>query len=292
MRMALGPTLMSRPVGRMLKQATWYEIVGTVIVLLLALISLFPLYWMVLTSLEPSTEVIKLPPQLLPSNPSLTNYDRILDLSPIPRWFLNSAVVAGSRTLTALFFASLAGYAFAKLRFMGREFLFWMLLTVVMIPTFVTMLPLYQVILSLKWINTYWAMIIPGFTGGAFAIFLMRQFMKTLPNELGECARIDGAGEFRVFWQIYLPLAKPGLAVLGIFTFVGNWNDFLWPLLVTSVHEMRTLPVGLATLQGQRSTDYGLLMAGATIAAIPMVIVFLAFQRYFLQGITIGAVKG
>jgi multiple sugar transport system permease protein len=175
---------------------------------------------------------------------------------------------------------------------MGRELLFWMLLTVVMIPTFVTTIPLFRLMLTFNWIDTYWAQIVPGITGGTYAIFLMRQYMKTLPNELGENARLDGAGEFRVFWQIYLPLAKPGLAVLGIFTFVGNWNEFLWPLLVTNQPEMRTLPVGLATLQGQRSTDYGLLMAGATFSALPMVAVFFLFQRYFLQGITIGAVKG
>jgi multiple sugar transport system permease protein len=279
-------------IARVRKRSPWYDAVGYTLVVVWAIITLFPLYWMVMTALEPPTEVIKIPPQLLPTQPSAVNFERILNLSPLPRWFLNSAVVAGSRTLTALFFASLAGYSFAKLRFMGREFLFWMILTVVMIPGFVTIIPLYQVVLALKWINTYWALVVPGFTGGAYAIFLMRQFMKTLPNELGECARIDGAGEFRVFWQVYLPLCKPGLAVLGIFTFVGHWNDFLWPLLVTNQHLMRTLAVGLQTLKAERSTDYGLLMAGGTYAAVPMVIVFLVFQRYFLQGITIGAIKG
>jgi multiple sugar transport system permease protein len=278
--------------ARARRGASWFDVLTYAVIIAWAIVCLFPLYWMILTALEPPTEVIKIPPQLLPSQPGLVNFDRIVQLSPLLRWFLNSGVVAVSRTLTALFFASLAGYSFAKLRFMGREFLFWMLLLVVMIPSFVTIIPLYQAMLKLKWIDTYWAMIVPGFSGGAYAIFLMRQFMKTLPNELGECARIDGAGEFRVFWQVYLPLTKPGLAVLGIFTFVGLWNDFLWPLLVTSAQQMRTLPVGLATLQGQRSTDYGLLMAGATYAAIPMVIIFLLFQRYFLQGITIGAVKG
>jgi multiple sugar transport system permease protein len=165
-----------------------------------------------------------------------------------------------------------------------------------MIPSFITIIPQYQVVRSLGWIDTYWALIVPGLTGGVWAMFLMRQFVKTLPTELIEAARIDGAGEFGIFIRIVLPLMKPGMAVLGIFTFIGNWNNFLWPLLVTSTVNMRVLPVGLALIRGgigeANILVMGQVMAGSTLVAIPMVIVFLVFQRYFLQGITIGAIKG
>ncbi|MHB0874705.1 MAG: carbohydrate ABC transporter permease [Anaerolineae bacterium] len=262
------------------------------VVIIWAIISLFPLYWMVTTSLEPPTLVMSVPPRLIPSEVTLANYGAVARATPLARWFSNSGFVATTRTVSALFFASLAGYAFARLQFAGREAFFWGLMLVMMIPGFVTILPLYRLMLDVNWVDKYWALIVPGITGGSWAVFLMRQFMRTLPSELGECGRIDGASEFGIYWRIYLPMTKPGLAVLAIFTFIDNWNDFLWPLLVTGRLEMRTLPVGLALLQGQRTTDYGLLMAGASLSAIPMVIVFMSFQRYFLQGITIGAVKG
>ncbi len=205
-------------------------------------------------------------------------------------------MVGVARTISAVFFGSLAGYAFAKLRFYGRETIFWILMAVLMIPSFILIIPQYQIIRSFGWYDTFWALLIPNFTGGVWAMFLMRQFMHALPSELIESARIDGAGEFTIFWRVIAPLAKPGMAVLAIFQFIGNWNNFIWPLVVTSSKEMRTLPVGLSLLTSPKDTGQvvpvGEIMAGAAFAAIPMIIIFLFFQRYFLRGITVGAVKG
>jgi multiple sugar transport system permease protein len=215
---------------------------------------------------------------------------------PLARWFFNSLFVAVLRTAGAIFFGSLAGYAFAKLRFFGREVIFWILMPVLMVPGFILIIPQYQLIYSFHWIDSFFGLIIPGLTGGVWAMFLMRQFMHTIPTELIESARMDGASEFGIYWSIVAPLAVPGMAVLGIFTFIGNWNNFLYPLIVTTLKEMRTLPVGLSMLISPRdsgmSVPFGELMAGATIAAVPMIIVFLFFQRYFLKGITVGAIKG
>ena len=190
----------------------------------------------------------------------------------------------------------MAGYAFAKLKFWGREVLFWALMSVIMIPYFITIVPRYQVIVALGWKDTYLALIIPGITGGIGAMFLMRQFLRSLPTELIESARIDGAGEFSSYWRLILPLAKPGLAVLGIFHFMGNWNEFLWPFIVSFSKQMFTLPVGLALLTSPKDTgqiaEVGQQLAGASVSAIPMIIVFLVFQQYFLKGITVGALKG
>jgi multiple sugar transport system permease protein len=264
---------------------------------LLITVCLFPLYWMLKTSLEPPQLVIALPPQPLPKSPSLDNYLRLFDTLPIGRWFLNSAFVAVVRTIGAIVFASLAGYAFAKLRFFGRDFLFWLLLAVVMIPGFLTYLPLYRLMRELGWYDTYLALIVPGLTGGAWAMFLMRQFIKTIPSEIIEAARIDGASEPRIFARIVFPLSIPGMAVLGIFTFMGSWNNLIWPLLVIQTKDLYPLTVALAFIKsGSASfttrTDLSLLMAGSALVAIPMIVVFVLFQRYFLRGVTIGAIKG
>lgn len=263
-----------------------------------AFLSLFPLYWMIKNSFEPNKLIGLWPPAVLPNWDQLTlkNYLSLIKRFPLVIWFLNNLAVATVRTAGAIFFGSLAGYAFAKLRFFGREVIFWILLPVLMVPSFILIIPQYQLIYSLGWVDTYWALMVPGITGGVWAMFLMRQFMHTIPNELIESARIDGASEFLIFRAIIAPLALPGMAVLGIFEFIGNWNSFLYPLIVTTNKLMRTLPVGLSMLASPKDTGQvvpiGEVMAGAAIAAIPMIIVFLFFQRYFLKGITIGAVKG
>ena len=264
---------------------------------LLLVVCLFPLYWMLKTSLEPPQLVIALPPEPLPRDPSLDNFGRLFDTLPIGRWFLNSALVALVRTAGAVFFATLAGYAFAKLRFFGRDVLFWILLAVVMIPSFLTYLPLYRLMRELGWYDSYLALIVPGITGGAWAMFLMRQFIRSIPSEIVEAARIDGASEPRIFARIIVPLSAPGMAVLGIFTFMGSWNNLIWPLLVIQSKELYPLTVALAFIKsGSASftarTDLSLLMAGSALVAIPMIVVFVLFQRYFLRGLTIGAVKG
>ncbi|MBN1284475.1 MAG: carbohydrate ABC transporter permease [Anaerolineae bacterium] len=274
------------------------NIIAYIILTLWALLALFPIYWMLKNSFEPNQLLNVWPPRILPNweRLSLDNYSALLARFPLPLWFFNSLLVALVRTIGAVFFGSLAGYTFAKLYFFGREVIFWTLMAVLMLPGFILIIPQYQIIRALDWYNTYWALLVPGITGGVWAMFLMRQFMRSLPTELIESARIDGAGEFAIFARVIAPLAAPGMAVLAIFQFIGNWNSFIWPLVVTSTKEMRTLPVGLGLLSSPKDTGQvtpiGEVMAGATIAALPMIIVFLFFQRYFLRGITIGAIKG
>lgn len=256
-----------------------------------AVVSLLPLYWMFVTALKPATIVMRMPPQLLPNPVTLDNFRHLAQREVVWRWFFNSCFVATSVTASSVFFSSLAGYTFAKLRFPGQRLLFWGILSLMMVPGQVLLVPSFVLMNKLHWINTYWALIIPDLVS-PFGIFLMKQFMQTLPGELMDAGRIDGCKEYGVFSRIMLPLAVPGMAVLAIFTFMGQWNRFLWPLIMTSSEEMRVLQVGLATLQFQNYQNYGLLMAGGAAAALPMIVVFLFFQRYFLRGITIGALKG
>ena len=257
----------------------------------LGAVTLMPLYWIVVCSFQPPSVVLEFPPKLLPTNPTLVNFARLFNGSEILRWMLNSAIVTGVITISNVFFATLAGYTLAKKRFPGRQFIFWSVIALMLIPTPLTVIPLYALIIQLEWINTYKALIVPALVG-PFSIFLMKQFLQTLPTELLDAARIDGCTEWDVFRQIILPLAKPGMGVLGIFTFMGTWNDFLWPLIVTNKSSMMTLQIGLHSLQNAYFTDYALLMAGAAVSAVPMIVVFLLFQSYFVRGVTLGAVKG
>ncbi|MGQ9680914.1 MAG: carbohydrate ABC transporter permease [Anaerolineae bacterium] len=255
-----------------------------------ALLLLMPLYFMISLSFTEAVAFLRMPPQLIPVPGTLSNYRHVLGAYGVPRWFLNSAVVTTANTSISLLVSSFYGYIFAKKRFPGQTTLFWLLISTMMVPGQITLIPVFLMFRGFGLLNSYWALIVPGLFS-AFGVFLMRQVMKPLPSELIDAARIDGCGELGIYWRIMVPLAKPGLAVLGIFTFVGSWNDFFWPLVVLSKPLMYTLPVGLPTLQ-QRYMDYGLAMAGATLAALPTITVFLAFQRYFLQGITVGALKG
>nr|WP_231512593.1 MULTISPECIES: carbohydrate ABC transporter permease [unclassified Bacillus (in: firmicutes)] len=247
---------------------------------------------MVSSSFKDSSAITAVPPELIPKNPTLDAYKRMLSAAGLGRWFLNSVIVSGVSTIINVFFASLAGYAFSKLRFPGRNGLFWMLLSTMMIPGQVTLIPLYILVVNTFQLqNTYIGLIVPGMVSVG-SIFLMKQFMSSLPSSLIDAGRIDACSEFRIFWKIILPMAKPGLAVLGIFTFVAHWNNFFWPFLVTNTNSMRTLQVGLTSFRFENLQDYGAMMAGAVFSALPMILVFLALQKYFLRGITIGAVKG
>jgi multiple sugar transport system permease protein len=257
-----------------------------------AIISLFPLYWMVTTAFKEPTNVMSLPPQWIPTTLTWGNFREAFANSPVLRWTLNSVIVAGSVTLFQLMFATMAGYGFAKKSFPGREILFWLYISSMMVPGFAIIIPLFTLMADYGLVDSYLGLIAPGLSA-PFGVFLMRQFIQTLPTELTDAARIDGCGEFRVFWDIILPLSKPGLAVLGIFVFMGQWTAFLWPLIVTQSSEMHTLMVGFALLSNRElRVNYGAMMAAATYMAVPMLIVFFAFQRYFLRGITIGGVKG
>ncbi len=259
--------------------------------ILTTIISLFPMYWMFVTAFTPTQETIKTPPDLLPQA-NLENFERLFrQAKDYWSWFANSIIITLGITIFHLFFDTLSGYAFAKKKFPGRNILFWVILSTLMIPPQVTLVPLYIVVQNFNLRDSLWAVILPGWAN-VFGIFLMRQFIQTLPTELEEAGRIDGCSEPGIFWRIILPLSKPALAALAIFTFVRFWNDFLWPSMVLIKSPSFTLPVGVASLQTEFSTDYGLIFAGSALAALPMIIFFLCFQKYFLEGVRAGAIKG
>lgn len=262
------------------------------VLIVTTIISLWPMYWLFVTALTPTQQTIKVPPDLIPIHASLDNFERLFrQARNYWRWAFNSLFVTLAITAFHVLFDTLAGYAFAKKRFPGRNLMFWIILSTLMIPPHVTLVPLYIVTRQLGLIDSLAAVILPG-TADVFGIFLMRQYIQTLPTELEEAARIDGSSEPGVFWNVILPLSKPALGALAIFTFVRSWNNFLWPLIVLQKSVNYTLPVGVASLQGEFSTDYGLIFAGAALAALPMIVFFLLFQRYFLEGVRMGALKG
>ncbi len=250
-----------------------------------------PLIWMILSAFKTQAEITRIPPTWIPENFTWANFQRIFTVMPFGRFYLNSVFVAVVVTLSTLFFCSLGGYVFAKYQFPGRDFIFLALLSTMMIPFVVRMIPLYIIIYKFGWVDTYMGLISPALMS-AFGIFLMRQFMQSIPSELMDAARIDGCSEFAIFWRIMLPLCGPVLASLGIFSFMWNWDSFLWPLVVTNSLRVRTLPVGLASFTGQYSTDYGATMAAAFISVLPVLIVFFAMQRHFIEGITLTGLKG
>jgi ABC-type glycerol-3-phosphate transport system permease component len=263
-----------------------------------AVFSILPLLWCFSSSFKEMTEIFRYPPQFLPPRFDLSNYADLI-ARPFVQWFLNSTAVAVVSVVLICFFCSLAGFAFAKYNFPGRNLLFSIVIGSTMIPFLLIMTPLYAEMITLKWGNTYLALIVP-WLAPAFGIFLMRQYMTTVPSELLDSARIDGCTEFRIFAQIALPLAKPGLAALAIFQFLNSWNSYLWPLIILRDIERYTLPLGVATLRSEASnfgggvipTDWGVVMAGAFLSAFPLVVGFLFMQRQFISGITLGAVKG
>jgi len=255
------------------------------------LLMVVPFLWMLSTSLKAPTEIFQFPPQILPENPQWQNYPEVSRVLPLGRYFFNSAVVALSVTLLQLVVSALAAYAFARLRFPGRDVLFLVYLGALMIPSQVTLIPRFLLIRELGWINTYQALILP-FIFSSFGTFLLRQYFLTMPRELEEAARIDGASYLQNFWYVALPLSRPALAALAIFTFIDQWNSFLWPLIVTTIPQMSTLTVGLNTLRGQYNTAWNLLMAGSMIAIVPILLVFALGNRYFIKGITTSGLGG
>ncbi len=261
------------------------------ILIVFAAVTLLPLYWIATSAFQPPSVVITFPPSLYPDPPTWINFARLLNSSEILTWLFNSFFVSSAITLSQVFLGTLAGYTLAKKVFPGRQIIFWCIISLMLVPGQLTIIPLYAMIIRLDWVNTYQALIVPALIG-PFGIFLMKQFLQTLPTELIDAARIDGCSEWGVFRRVVLPMAKPGMGVLGIFTFMASWNDFLWPLIVTNRSTIMTLQIGLNSLQNAFYTDYGLLMAGAAVSAVPMIVVFLVFQPYFVRGVTFGAVKG
>jgi multiple sugar transport system permease protein len=249
-----------------------------------------PFYWSLGTSLKLERFVFASPPQWWPNPLTLQSYVNIVTRIPFMRYFSNSVIVAVSTTLGHVFFDTLAAYAFAKLIFPGRDRIFFIFLLVLMVPSQVNLIPMYRIMATLHWTDTYLALIIPNLTS-VFGIFMMRQFLMSIPNELLDAARIDGCNEFDVFARVVLPLALPGIATLVIMTFMGTWNDFLWPRIVTNSESLFTLPVGLAQLQMKNTSNVAQIMAGTVLTALPMILVFLFMQRQFISGMMAGALK-
>jgi multiple sugar transport system permease protein len=250
-----------------------------------------PFIWMALSSFKPEAEIRADPPTFLPEHPTGASYDVLLNRLDFPTYFTNSVVVAVLTTLGNLLFCSAAGYALAKLSFPGKRLLFVVVLGTIMVPSVVTMVPLFVLSSNLGLVNSLAGLILP-FLAQAFGVFLMRQFIVSIPNDLIEAARIDGASELRIYWQIILPLCRPALATLGILTFLASWNNFLWPLVAATTEDKYTLPVALALYSiGQNQTRYDLLLAGSVVIVLPVLIVFLVLQRHFVRGIATTGLK-
>ncbi|WP_078594151.1 carbohydrate ABC transporter permease [Evansella clarkii] len=253
-------------------------------------ISVFPFYWMFIGATNPSGQIFSIPPNLTPGDHFFENLRNLNETVGIWRVMMNSLIITLVFTLFSVIICSAAGYAFAKYQFKGREAIFFALLLAIMIPYHVTLIPLFQLMADLGWLNTYQAVILPNLAY-PFAIFLMRQNMRSLPDSLLEAARVDGAGEFRIFFTVVLPTMRPALAAVAIFLFMFQWNNFLWPLVVLGSSDMYTLPVALSSLVGLSRVDYGQIMLGTTLSTLPIMIFFLLLQRQFISGILGGSVK-
>ena len=250
-----------------------------------------PLMWMVSASLMPTGEATMFPPRLLPSRVTFEHYGEMFSRLRLGRSFFNSTLLAVSITFISLLFNSMAGYAFARLRFKGRDRMFALLIAALAIPVQISMLPLFLLMKWLGLVNTYWGVIIPGMAS-ILGIFLVRQFMLSIPQDLLDAARIDGASEWKIYWSIVLPLARPVLVTLAIFTFMNMWNDFMWPLIILTDNDKYTLPVAIANLVGEHVMDVELMMASSVLTVTPVLILFLALQRYYIAGLMAGGVKG
>ena len=267
-----------------------YKVFAVVILILMTLFFLFPLYWIITGSFKELVEITAKEPTWFPQNPTWENYAELFE-HPALRWLFNIVFISAAAMFLTCVTASLAGYALGKKRFIGRGVLFTIIICAMALPKQVIVIPLLQEMTFLHMNDNIWAVILPT-VGWPFGVFLMKQFSETIPGEILEAARVDGAGELRTFATVMLPMIKPGIGALAIFTFVNTWNDYFLQLVMLNSEENWTLPLGIARLQGEMSTDFGLLMAGAALASIPIIVVFIAFQKYFTQGIAMGAVKG
>ncbi len=284
-----------------------YNVISIIILVFLAFLFVFPLYWIVTGAFKSAAEINSATPVWFPGEWVLTNFEKLFAKRSAPlfqlgslagpvvpaaiRWLVNTVFMAVAAMLLTCFTASMAGYALAKKRFVGRKLLFTLIVCAMALPKQVILIPLIKEMSALNLYNCIWAVIFPT-VGWPFGVFLMKQFSEGIPEEMLEAARIDGAGEMRTFTQIVFPMVRPGVGALAIFTFINSWNDYFMQLIMLSSSSNLTISLGIATLQAENSTDYGLIMAGATLAAVPIIIIFLMFQKYFTQGITMGAVKG
>jgi multiple sugar transport system permease protein len=253
------------------------------------LLMITPILFMFSTSLKTSSQIYDL--RLIPQSPTLANYIEVLTEGQFPRWFLNSSFVAICVTASNIFFDSLVGYTLAKFRFRGRQFVFIAILSTLMIPTEMLVIPWYLMSANFGWLDSYWGIMFPGMMT-AFGTFLMKQFFETVPDDFIEAARMDGLNEFTIWWKIAMPLVTPALSALAIFTFLGNWTAFFWPLISTTSKELYTLPVGLTSFAVEQAIQWEMIMTGAAIATIPTLVVFLVLQRYIVRGVMLAGLKG
>ncbi|MBO1336989.1 carbohydrate ABC transporter permease [Streptomyces sp. VRA16 Mangrove soil] len=290
--MSAAPTTVPAPPRR--REGRFSKPVLYVVASLGLLVMAAPFLWMALSAFKTKKDLTASPPVWIPSEWTLKNFSDLLDQLDMPRYFMNSVIVAVLVTVSNLLFCSMLGYALAKLNFSGRSKVFGIVLAALMVPANLMVLPLFVLINQLNLLDTYAGLVLP-FAAGAFGVFLMRQFMQSIPDELLEAARMDGAGEWYIFWRIVLPLVKPALATLTIFTFLGSWNNFIWPLIATNDPDKYTLPVALATFANDPNRTVGgangMLMAGSLLVVLPVLVVFAVLQRHFTQGIATAGMK-
>ena len=276
---------------RRLKSKSRKHIIVYLLLAVLAVIMVIPFVWTILTAFKTQSEALKVPPQILPSSWSFRNFEAVTEALPFANFFWNTFLMVFFRVLGSVFFSALAAYAFARLEFPGKSIFFAVILMQMMVPGQIFILPQYMIVSKLGWLNTVQALVLPGIVS-TFGTFLLRQFFMSLPKDLEEAAVLDGCSIWKTFWKIMLPLTKPGLVSVAIFTALFAWKDLMWPLIVNMSIEKMTLSSGLATLMGQYSVDYPQLMAGSLIAIVPMVIIFLIFQKQFVEGIATSGTKG
>jgi multiple sugar transport system permease protein len=268
-----------------------FPVTVTAVVSISGFVMVFPFLWEFLTSLKTLGESTSVPPVIFPSVWRWSNYERVFEAIPFAQQFLNTVLITLGRVAGQLLFCSLAAYAFARLTFRGRNVVFLLFLSILMVPTQLYVIPQYQIMESLGWLNSLKALIVPGLFS-AFGVFLLRQFFLALPQELEDAARVDGCNPMQTYWYVMLPLVRPGLIALGVLSTIWSWNDLLWPLIVNTDPDKMPLSAGLASLQGQRLTDFPVLMAGALLASVPMIVLFSVMQRHFIASIATTGMKG
>ena len=266
------------------------DIIGMSFLTIITFVFMFPFYWVITGGFKSQKTTVQLPPQWFPTQPTMENYIKLFK-NPAMKWFFNSLIISLGTMILVCIVSALAGYVLAKKKFYGQKIVFSMFVAAMALPKQVVLVPLVRLISAWGFHNTLAAVMLPA-VGWPFGVFLMKQFSETLPDELLEAAKIDGSGEFETFIKIVLPIVKPGIAALAIFTFITAWNDYFLQLIMLNTKVQLTLPLGVATMQQEFATNYGVLMAGATFAAVPILVVFIAFQKHFAHGITMGAVKG
>ncbi len=267
------------------------QVIAFVVLLIAAVLWIIPLAWAVDTALKPESETTTVPISWIPSHFTLDAFVKVLSAGGLLRWYLNSAFTSIIITIVTVILASMAAYGFSRVQFPGKGFLFWLIMAGIMVPPQILIVPLFTEINAFRMVDTYWGIILPQIAA-PFAIFILKQFFDGIPHELGEAAIVDGASQFRVFWQIWLPLARPALAAVAIFTFVASWNNFIWPFIAITNTNMMTIPVGLANVQSAYGIHYAQIMASAVLGGLPLLIAFMFFQKQIVQGIAGTGLKG